>query len=102
MTEAEAEEGDASLSDATSGTVDVAIEEGAFNPDVVEITVGTTVTWTNRDAAPHSVSSHDDVFASTGLVTDETFSYTFEEAGAYTYFSQYNPAAEGTVIVTEP
>jgi plastocyanin len=60
------------------------------------------VTWTNRDEAPHSVSSEDGTLTSTGLVTDETFSYTFEEPGTYEYFSQYFPDARGTVIVTEP
>jgi plastocyanin len=80
----------------------VTIGEEGFDPDTLEITAGTTVTWTNADDAPHTVTSHDDVFTSSGLVTDETFSFTFDTPGTYTYFDNYRPELEGTIIVTEP
>jgi plastocyanin len=93
---------DADTSDASATESAVTIGEEGFDPETLEVTVGTTVTWTNADDAPHTVTSHDDAFASSGLVTDETFSFTFEEAGTYTYFDNYRPDLQGTIIVTEP
>ena len=41
----------------TSGEVkDIAIENGSFQPRVLEIRPGTTVRWTNLDDEPHTVS----------------------------------------------
>jgi len=80
----------------------VTIGDEGFDPETLEITVGTTVTWTNATSAPRTVTSHDGVFTSPGLVTDETFSYTFDTPGTYTYFDNYHPELEGTIIVTAP
>ena len=45
------------------------------------MTVGTTITWTNRDDIPHTVVSTDKVFKSKVLDTDEKFSLHFQHAG---------------------
>ena len=60
----------------------------------IEVQAGTTVTWTNDDAVPHTVTSTksddvdsatSDLFDSGTLQTGESFSYTFTEAGDYPY-----------------
>jgi plastocyanin len=80
----------------------VSIEAAGYNPDRLEIPVGTTVTWTNHDTAPHTVSSRDDLFNGPGMVPGETFTYTFDTPGTYTYFCQFHPEVEGTIVVTGP
>ena len=39
---------------------EVKIDNFSFGPSTLTVTVGTTVTWTNRDDIPHTVTSSDD------------------------------------------
>jgi plastocyanin len=41
-------------------TVEVKIDNFSFSPPNLTVTVGTTVTWINRDDLPHTVVSSDD------------------------------------------
>jgi plastocyanin len=86
--------------DAPSGEMAVSIEDFAFAPAELEVAVGTTITWTNVDSAPHTVTSPDGVFDSTRINQGETFSYTFTEPGEYSYFCSFHPGMQGTVIVS--
>jgi plastocyanin len=78
----------------------VAIQDFAFSPDTIEITAGTTVTWTNNDSAPHTVTSDDGAFDSGDLAQGDSVSLTFNEPGTYTYHCTYHPNMVGTIIVT--
>ncbi len=71
-------------------------------PETLEVSVGTTVTWTNQDTAPHTVTSEPagDVFNSGKLDQGDTFSFTFEEAGTYEYYCEYHANMKGTVVVS--
>ena len=82
-------------------SVDVKIDNFSFGPAAVTVSVGSTVTWTNRDDIPHTVVSTDDpkVFKSKALDTDEKFSFTFTKAGTYAYFCSIHPKMTGKVIV---
>ena len=74
--------------------VSVSIADFAFSPAKLEISAGTTVTWTNNDTTAHDVTSTktDDVdTATTGLFSSgtmqagDTFSYTFDKKGDFYY-----------------
>jgi amicyanin len=82
-------------------SAEVKIDNFSFGPAALTISVGSTVTWTNRDDIPHTVVSADDpkVFKSKVLDTDEKFSFTFTKAGTYTYFCSIHPKMTGKVIV---
>ncbi len=83
----------------------------AFSPNPLEVKVGDTVTWTNDDLQPHTVTSGtsatpDGKFnSSPGLKTlltpKNTFSHTFSAAGTFPYFCQLHPNMIGTVNVLE-
>lgn len=75
----------------------ISIEGFAFNPQSVTIKAGTTVTWTNNDAAGHDVKSDD--FASPIMAKGETFSFKYETAGTYEYICGVHPSMKGTIIV---
>ena len=77
----------------------VEITNYEFLPAALTVPAGTTVTWTNRDDEPHTVTSSENVFASPGLDADETFSYTFSTPGTYTYYCKLHPHMTGTIIV---
>ncbi len=79
--------------------VEVAIENFAFNPATVEISVGDTVMWTNFDSAPHTATGNEGEFDSGTLQTDQSFSFTFEEAGDFDYICTIHPSMEGVVVV---
>src|SRR5258707_15439011 len=64
-------------------TTEVKIDNFSFGPATLTVSVGTSVTWTNRDDIPHTVVSTDGVFKSKVLDMDEKFSFTFSKAGTY-------------------
>lgn len=104
--------------EASAGSaVEVTIQTFAFEPARVEVASGTSVTWTNRDAILHTVTSgiaekqgvpgvsKDKRASPSGLFDHEvdgegaTFSFTFEEAGAFEYFCAIHPGMKGAVVV---
>lgn len=87
---------------AADASVDI---NSTLSPAVLEISPGTTVTWTNSDSEEHRVRSQTgpEEFDSGNLATGESFSFTFATAGTYTYIDDRddeNPAYHGTVIVS--
>jgi aldose sugar dehydrogenase len=75
------------------------------NPAQVSVSVGGTVTWTNDDSQPHTVTSGQDadpdgLFDSDIMAPAATFEHTFTEAGEYPYFCLLHPNMVGTVNVT--
>lgn len=77
----------------------VAIKMFAFTPQVLVVTPGTTVTWTNVDEDPHTVTAVDKSFHSVALDTGEKFTFTFTKPGDYAYFCSLHPHMTGKVIV---
>src|SRR5919108_230694 len=85
------------------------LTDTAFQPNPVQVSVGSTVTWTNNDAQPHTATSGqnatpDGTFDSSPnfnplLNPGQTFSHTFTEAGQYPYYCELHPNMVGTVIV---
>lgn len=80
---------------------EVVIDNFAFGPDTLTVPRGTKVTWTNKDDDPHTVVSDGDprLFKSPALDTDESFAFTFNEAGTFKYFCTIHPRMQATVIV---
>jgi nitrite reductase (NO-forming) len=77
----------------------------AFAPNPVQVSVGSTVTWTNDDTQPHTVNSGENAtpdqrFDSPIIPPAGTFEHTFAEAGEYPYFCLLHPNMVGTVSVS--
>jgi plastocyanin len=79
----------------------VDIVDFAFDASSITVEVGSTVTWTNAGDATHTVTSDDGSFDSGDLASGETFSFTFDEPGTYTYFCAIHPDMVGEIVVTE-
>jgi plastocyanin len=73
----------------------------SFSPNPVEVKVGETVTWINDDSGRHTVSSKDGIFDSGMMGKGQSFSFTFDKAGEYSYYCEAHPSMVGTVVVTE-
>ena len=84
---------------AAPATVQVDIAKFAYGPKEVTVAPGTTIVWTNRDEAPHTVTSGDRSFASKGLDTDDTFEHTFAQEGDFNYICTVHPFMTGVVHV---
>jgi plastocyanin len=88
---------------ATAGaTVQVTISKFAFAPKDITVAPGTTVVWTNRDEAPHTVTSNDKSFASKGMDTDDAYEHTFAAEGDFGYICTVHPFMTGVVHVRKP
>jgi plastocyanin len=77
----------------------------AYQPNPVQVSVGDTITWTNDDAQPHTVTSGENVtpdglFDSGIMAPAATFEHTFTEAGEFPYFCLLHPNMVGTVNVS--
>jgi plastocyanin len=81
-----------------TGTLDpasISIKNFAFSPPSVTVSKGAIVTWTNEDSAPHTITG---IGLDSGSLSNGQ-SFTFNEAGTYTYICSIHPSMKGTVIV---
>lgn len=81
----------------------VTIQNYMYMPATIKVKVGTTVTWTNKDAVQHSVTAKTaSPNAPNGPLfsQDKTYSYTFKAAGSYPIYCILHPYMHSAVIVT--
>ena len=94
-----------SPSSGDDGSSAVRIDTFQFRPDVLEVAVGTEVTWTNQDDIEHTATS------GTPGSPDGTFdgeldgpgarvTFTFEDAGVFAYFCDVHQGMRGEIRVT--
>ena len=94
--------------------IKVAIPEGSaiqeeeqiyYDPQIIDIAVGTTVTWENLDSTVHTATSGkppadiDGIFDSDVLSTGDKYEFTFTSAESYDYYCILHPWMIGTVNV---
>ena len=79
-----------------------------FNPESIETTVGSMVTWKNDDNSPHTVTSGvvennspkpDGKFDSGIINGGKSFPFVFDSAGEYPYYCMLHPWMTGQVNV---
>ena len=71
-----------------------------FSHQSATVTVGTTVTWVQRDPTTHTSTSSAGLWKSGFLGQNNRFSFTFTEPGTYDYFCEVHPTTmTGTVTV---
>ena len=108
------------MGNAFGATVNVSMQAGSgnagenkgFDPKEVHVAVGTTVVWTNDDAAGHTVTSAHPGDTDAGALFDSTkdpsgflvkpratWQHTFDKAGEFPYFCQVHPWMLGEVYV---
>jgi plastocyanin len=57
--------------------------DNRFQPNALNVAIGSTVTWTNNGNNIHTLTSTDGLFDSGGLLGGQSFSFTFSKAGTY-------------------
>ena len=81
------------------GPNDVFIQGLTFYPASISVAAGTTITWTNKDAIAHTVTSNSNAFDSGTVSSGATFSFTFATAGTYSYHCAIHPSMVASVTV---
>ncbi len=87
------------------------LADKAFSPNPINVKIGGSVTWTNKDNVAHTVTSGTgpsdpnkgkefDSGLSTLLAPGKTFSHTFKTAGEIPYFCQIHPTMVGKIAVS--
>jgi amicyanin len=84
---------------AANPVVTVGMDHNTFIPSEIIVAPGTTVTWVNNEAMPHTVVDQNKGFRSKMLAKEATFSFTFTTAGDYDYQCSIHPNMKGKVIV---
>jgi amicyanin len=75
------------------------MDHNTFIPGEITVVPGTTVTWVNKEAMPHTVVDLNKGFRSKIIAKDASFSFTFATAGDYDYLCSIHPNMKGKVIV---
>jgi nitrite reductase (NO-forming) len=97
----------------TPTTTHISIVSGSSNPNnevfydptSAEVKTSTTITWTNDDTLPHTVTSGNadtgpsGEFDSGVLMGSGSFTHTFDKAGSFDYYCALHPYMTGQVIV---
>ena len=83
-----------------SGTAVQAPMRGlAYQPALLRIAVGTTITWNNQDPVNHTVTADDVGFDSGVIISDASWSYRFDRTGSFAFHCTLHPFMKGTVVV---
>ncbi len=70
-----------------------------YSPNVITVSVGTTVTWVDDDDTMHTVTAKDGGFNSGLFAKGISWSYTFTKAGEYEYYCTPHPWMKGKIVV---
>jgi len=81
--------------------VEVEIQSIAFRQETLEIPVGTTVRWVNKDPVAHTSTSDEGLWESPLLGPGETFEFTFDTPGEFPYHCVPHPFMKASVVVTD-
>ena len=84
--------------------VTVVADQFQFIAPTMTIEKGSTVVWVNKEAPKHTAAADDGRFNSGGLSQGDTFSFTFEESGAFSYYCRFHGdkggvGMAGTIVV---
>lgn len=80
----------------------ITVSDMSYSEAEVTVQVGDTVEWVFDDGGiPHDVAGEGELAGElqSELMTEGSYSYTFEEPGTYTYHCTPHPMMVGTVVV---
>jgi plastocyanin len=92
------------VAEASAETVVIREQDGSwvYDPAVLEIAVGTTVTWVNETNIAHTVTGTTLTYGdSSPIEPGGSWSQTFTEAGTFDYFCSPHPFMTGSVTVVQ-
>ena len=85
---------------ANPSQVAVKISNFSFNPGVITVKKGTSVTWTNEDPMSHTITGNNGGPKSDAIPNGGNYSYKFDTVGTFPYHCSIHPSMNGSVVVT--
>ena len=83
----------------TQTGVGVEISDFAFVPSNVSVPLGASVSWTNRDGAPHDATADSDDWGTETLKKGDKDTVEFTEPGTFEYYCSIHPYMRGILTV---
>ncbi|MEX1218239.1 MAG: cupredoxin domain-containing protein [Acidimicrobiales bacterium] len=78
----------------------VHIRDGEFDPRVISVSAGGSVTWINDDSSSHSLKFlPPTLFASGDMKPTNIWTQTFDSAGTFDYYCDFRNSMKGSVVV---
>lgn len=79
----------------------ITIRNYSFDPAVMKVAAGATVTWSNSDGDVHTIKSQEgpEAFQSPALDSGGHYSFTFRHPGTYKYICSVHPFMHGVIVV---
>ena len=75
------------------------IEGMTFVPGRLVVAAGDTITWTNRDFVPHSVTAAQSGVESGDLAEGKRWSFVARKRGEMAYLCRLHPVMRGVLVV---
>ena len=76
----------------------ISIDDMAFVDGTMSISIGDSITWWNNDSMAHTVDI-ESVGSSGTIAAGDSFNYTFNNPGTYSYFCALHPSMMGAITV---
>lgn len=76
----------------------VSIHSFAFVPATLEVRVGDTVEWINRDFAPHTATARNGDWTTDSIGNDGTGRIVITKPGMYSYYCKFHPSMTAAII----
>ena len=83
----------------TAGTT-VEMTNTTFSPQTIDVKVGDTVTFVNKDEIAHTATAGDGSFDSKTMEAGATFTFKATKAGQIDYVCNFHPGMTGTINVS--
>ena len=77
----------------------VTIEGMKFQPEVLTVAAGVTITWVNKDLVAHTATAADGTFDSKLIAPDKSWKLTVRKPGDFRYTCTYHPTMKGMLKV---
>jgi plastocyanin len=76
----------------------VAIEGMKFVPERLEVAVGDSVTWTNKDLVPHTVTAPGAHLDSGPIAPGASWNFVVRRRGELPYLCRFHPTMKAVVV----
>jgi plastocyanin len=87
---------------ANAKTIEIVIEHFAFTPASIEVEVGDTLVFTNRDIAPHTATAVNGSWTTMDIASGKNEAVIVPANGDSAYFCKYHPVMKGRLLFKTP
>jgi plastocyanin len=77
----------------------ITIEDYTYIPGNLQVPVGASVTWVNKDSAVHDAKDDDGAWETENLREDDEGTIVFDEPGVYPYHCSLHPSMKAQITV---